>query len=84
MAKFRFVDLKLIIPKSKPMILMKGRTGKKISGKGGIGIIGNLMPKRSTATKINTVITFGVPLIIPNTNEIIAFPFGSDLTSVVD
>jgi hypothetical protein len=77
MAKFLFVDLRLNIPKISPIKATNGTTPptiKVIKGANGISISGGDGIKR---TIINIIIK--PPLIIPNTNEAIALPFGSGL-----
>lgn len=77
MAKFLFVDFSPNIPKISPIKATKGTTTptiKVIKGANGISISGGDGTKR---TIINIIIK--PPLTIPNTNEAIAFPFGSGL-----
>lgn len=81
MAKFRLVDLKLRIPRIKPIKLNKGVTIKIIKR-----VIwrnsGNTGAKRRDGN-IKYLVIIGTKLTIPKTNEAMAFPSREDLNCFV-
>jgi len=73
MAKFFFVDFKLIIPRINPIIPTKGEILKKIKVTSGPNSLIGIILLKNSINKIKLM------LMIPETKATIALFFGSDL-----